>query len=214
MLMLLLLISTGCDLNIPGCGKRSFPFFEPVVQNAVLSNNSSTNNDPLPNKPTDNTQNQSNLSINSKISLITMTTPTPVPVDVEKIAYTTIEEGQPTLWTMNTDGTERVRLTTIGTSSWHPLWSPNGKILAFLSTTNDGKENLYTIQKGSTQLTQITSWEDMPKPTPAFLQPPFSWSPKSDQIAYIYKNQVWTVSLDPLEQTTLVSVDPAFTIST
>ena len=212
MLMLLLLISTGCDLNIPGCGKRSFPFFEPVVQNAVLSNNSSTNNDPLPYKPTDNTQNQSNLSINSKISLITMTTPTPVPVDVEKIAYTTIEEGQPTLWTMNTDGTERIRLTSIGTSSWHPLWSPNGKILAFLSTANDGKVNLYIVQKGSTQLTQLTTWEDMGKPDPMFLQAPFTWSPKSDELAYIYKNQVWTVALDTQDQSTLVSVDPAFKI--
>ena len=207
--MILLLISTGCDLNIPGCGKRSFPSFEPIVQNTVLSNNSSTNNNPLPSKPADNTQNLSN---NSKVSVITITTPILAPVDIEKIAYTTIEDGQPTLWTMNTDGTERNRLTPIGTSSWHPLWSPNGKILAFLSTTNAGKVNLYIVQKGSTQLTQLTNWEDMGKPDPAFLQAPFTWSPKSDQLAYIYKNQVWTVTLDTQDQSTLVSVDPAFTI--
>jgi len=217
MLMLLLLISTGCDVNIPGCGMRSLPFFKPANQNAVASNNSMANNNVLSNQTMANPQNSSNLPINSNISakpVAVIPTATPVLVDVEKIAYTTIEEDQPTLWTMNTDGTERVRLTTIGTSSWHPLWSPNGKILAFLSTANDGKVNLYAIQKGSTQLTQITSWEDMPKPNPAFLQAPFSWSPKSDQIAYIYKNQIWIVSLDTLEQTTLVTVDPAFTIST
>ena len=209
MLMLLLLISTGCDVNIPGCGKRSLPSFEPVVQNTVSTNNLPTNNNPLPSKLADNTQNSSN---NSKISVIPITTPTVAPVDIEKIAYTTIEEGQPTLWTMNTDGTERTRLTPIGTSSWHPLWSPNGKILAFLSTTNAGKVNLYVVQKGSTQLTQLTNWEDMGKPDPAFLQAPFTWSPKSDQLAYIYKNQVWTVTLDTQDQSTLVNVDPAFTI--
>ena len=212
MLMLLLLISTGCDVNIPGCGKRSLPSFEPVVQNTVSTNNLPTNNNPLPSKPAANPQNPSNISGDSKLSNISMTTPTPIPVDIEKIAYTTIEEGQPTLWTMNTDGTDRNRLTPIGTSSWHPLWSPNGKILAFLSTTNTGKVNLYIVQKGSTQLTQLTNWEDMGKPDPAFLQAPFTWSPKSDQLAYIYKNQVWTTALDTQDQSTLVNVDPAFTI--
>jgi len=211
MLMLLLLISTGCDLNIPGCGKRSFPSFAPVVQNTVLTNNLSTNSNPLP-KPATNPQNPPNISSDSKVSVIPMTTPTPVPMDIEEIAYTTIEEGQPTLWTMNTDGTERNRLTSIGTSSWHPLWSPNGKILAFLYTTNAGKVNLYIVQKGSTQLTQLTNWEDMGKPDSSLLQAPFSWSPKSDQLAYIYKNQVWTVALDTQDQSTLVNVDPAFTI--
>lgn len=212
MLMLLLLISTGCDVNIPGCGKRSLPSFEPVVQNTVSTNNLPTNNNPLPSKPAPSPQNPSNISSDLKVSDIPIKTPTPIPVDIEKIAYTTIEEGQPTLWTMNTDGTERNRLTPIGTSSWHPLWSPNGKILAFLSTVNAGKVNLYIVQKGSTQLTQLTNWEDMGKPDPAFLQAPFTWSPKSDQLAYIYKNQVWTVSLDTQDQSTLVSVDPAFTI--
>jgi Tol biopolymer transport system component len=139
-------------------------------------------------------------------------TPTP-PVEVEKIAYTSVEDGQPTLWTMNTDGSERTRLTPRGTSSWHPLWSPNGKILAFLSTAKDGKVNIYTVRKGDTQLIQVTDWADMDKPDPAALQASFTWSPQSDQLAYIYKNQIWVVQLNSLEQTTLVSVDSAFSIN-
>ena len=31
MLLLLLLISSGCDVNIPGCGKRSLPFFKKIT---------------------------------------------------------------------------------------------------------------------------------------------------------------------------------------
>ncbi len=114
---------------------------------------------------------------------------------------------------MNINGTERTRLTPIGTSSWHPLWSPNGKVLAFLSTVNDGKVNLYVAQKGSTQLTQLTSWDDMTKPTSTKLDTPFTWSPKSDEIAYCYKNQIWVVNLDNLIQTTLVTTDPDYIIS-
>jgi Tol biopolymer transport system component len=123
-----------------------------------------------------------------------------------------MEEKQPTLWTMNTDGTERTRLTAIGTSSWTPLWSPNGKTLAFLSTANDGKVNLYVVPKGSTKLVQLTSWDDMKKPDSSMHQTLFTWSPKSDQIVYGYKNQVWLVQLDTLEQSTLVTVDPAYSI--
>jgi len=215
MLMLLLLISTGCDVNIPGCGKRSLPFFKQILPNQ--NNNPQTFTNTLSNNTVSNPQTSTSISVNtnpSTKSILITPTATPVLVDIEKIAYTTIEEGKPTLWTMNTDGTERTRLTTIGTSTWYPLWSPNGKILAFLSTANDGKVNLYTIQKGSSQLTQVTSWEDMSKPASLVLQAPFSWSPKSDQLAYIYKNQVWIASLDTLEQTTLVTVDPAFTVST
>ena len=213
MLMLLLLISTGCDVNIPGCGKRSLPFFKQIEQNPV--NNLQSNN--TLSNPMTNPQNSQNVMNNLNTApkpVLVIPTAIPVSVDVEKIAYTTLEEGQPTLWTMNTDGTERTRLTKIGTSSWHPLWSPNGKVLAFLSTMNDGKVNLYILQKGFTQITQLTSWEDMSKPDPAFFQAPFTWSPKSDQLAYIYKNQLWTISLDTQEQSTLVTVDPAFTIST
>lgn len=145
--------------------------------------------------------------------LIAAISPTPVPVEVEKFAFTTIEKGHPTLWTMNINGTERTRLTPIGTSSWHPLWSPNGKILAFLSTVNDGKINLYTVQKGSTQLVQLTFWDDMKESTEDKLDAPFTWSPKSDEIAYCYKNQIWVVNLDTLNQTTLVSSDPDYTIT-
>jgi len=134
-------------------------------------------------------------------------------VDVEKIAYTTLENGKPTLWTMDTNGTNRLRLTSVGSSSWNPLWSPNGKTLAFLSDINDGKVNLYVAQKGSTLLTQLTSWDDMAVPDPSVLASTFTWSPKSDQIAYAYKNQIWVVELDNQEQTTLVTVDPAYSIA-
>ncbi|HTA76132.1 MAG TPA: hypothetical protein VK791_03125 [bacterium] len=218
MLMLLLMISTGCDVNIPGCGKRSLPFFKqmtPVTVNANVASSLNTTAAPAVTNSISNSP--SPVAIATKPTVKVSSTsaiplPTPIPVDIEKIAYTTMEEKQPTLWTMNTDGTERTRLTAIGTSSWTPLWSPNGKTLAFLSTANDGKVNLYMVPKGSTQLVQLTSWEDMKRPDSTRHQPLFTWSPKSDQIVYGYKNQVWLLQLDTLEQSTLVTVDPSYTI--
>jgi len=218
MLMLLLMISTGCDVNIPGCGKRSLPFFKQMPPAAVNNNTVAPLTASAPAPAVNNAiSNSSSPAMATKPTMKVSNTvaaplPTPVPVDVEKIAFTTMEDKQPTLWTMNTDGTERTRLTPVGTSSWDPLWSPNGKILAFLSTANDGKVNLYMVPKGGTQLVQLTSWEDMKMPDSTRHQPLFTWSPKSDQIVYGYKNQVWLIQLDTQEQSTLVNADPSYSI--
>ena len=74
-------------------------------------------------------------------------TATPVPVDIEKVAYTSYEDGISSLWMMNPDGTDVTRVTPKGVDGWYPTWSPNGKLLAFLSSV-DGKVNLYVLKKG------------------------------------------------------------------
>ncbi len=211
MLMLLLMISTGCDVNIPGCGKRSLPFFKTVVSSAPNTATTQTASQPV--NPSSMPAAKPAVSTSSKPAADTIAAATPTPLPVEKIAYTTIEKGQPTLWTMNTDGKERIRITEIGTSSWFPLWSPSGKILAFLSTGKSGKVNLYTYQKDTGGVTQLTEWDDMAVPAPRSLKPSFTWSPKSDEIAYIYRHQVWKYEFSNEEQTTITTVDPSCSIT-
>jgi dipeptidyl aminopeptidase/acylaminoacyl peptidase len=239
MLLLLLLISSGCDVNIPGCGKRSLPFFKKVTSSlsqpvttppsGPISNNQLTV--PPMGSATPNTLGSNSIkTLSSSVSLessiemsisspkfkATQTytpTSTPIPVDVEKIAYTTMEKGMPTLWTMNTDGTERTRLTAVGTSSWFPLWSPNGKELAFLSNMTEGKTNLFIMKKGGKDFEQLTSFPDMTFTDLTNLKPPFSWSPKSDEIAFIYHNQVWKVDTATHSQVTLADLDPDYSVS-
>jgi Tol biopolymer transport system component len=234
MLLLLLLISSGCDVNIPGCGKRSLPFFKKVVPPPVptpLPVNTPTSNptpqtiavislSPVslqkapPKQPTLEVLTEMSISKPKALPTLTFTpTVTATPMEVEKIAYTTFEKGKPTLWTMNTDGTGRLRLTAEGTSSWFPLWSPNGKMLAFLSDMTDGKINLYTAKKGSTEFTQLTAFSDMTLENPNGFKPPFSWSPRSDEISFVYHNQVWKVDLTTLSQQTLVNLDSSYLIS-
>lgn len=224
MLLLLLLVSSGCDVNIPGCGKRSLPFFKPVtppaVPTAAVANTILPVSTPLAqaaiSKPAAKPQVAApaavEMNLNKPAPTLTPTF-TATPEEIEKIAYTTLEQGKPTLWTMNTDGTGRTRLTGLGSSSWYPLWSPNGKSLAFLSDMKDGKINLFMVQKDGSNLQQLTALGDMPLPFPSQLKPPFSWSPKSDEIVYGYHNQVWKVNLETLAQQTLDSEDGTYSIS-
>lgn len=113
---------------------------------------------------------------------------------------------------MNTDGTNRERITKVGVSCYFPLWSPNGKTLAFLSDKEDGKLNLYSINKGSAEIKQLTFFTDMSLEE-AHLKPPLTWSPRSDEISFIYRKQVWKIQPDGTELVSLYTPDPNYVIS-
>jgi dipeptidyl aminopeptidase/acylaminoacyl peptidase len=246
MLLLLLLISTGCDVNVPGCGKRSLPFFKQVVASPTplaqteeypeLSGSTTPAPEPASpsvtqaeqpagapaQKPPLKAPQEMNLSSAKPLPAATSTfTPTATPWEIERIAYTTMDKGKPSLWSMNPDGTDRRRITKAGTGSWWPLWSPNGKWLAFLSDMKDGNINLFVVKKGSLEFQQLTQFSDMAPVNLKALKPPFSWSPRSDEIAFAYRNMVWKVKvkLDSASPDTLVnpetlaSVDRAYPIS-
>ncbi len=235
MLLLLLLLSTGCDVNIPGCGKRSLPFFKPVTSAQTVKTTVNSPvipapaailpqaappsapptpvlNNPVPKQPVLESSEEMTIT-KPKPTDTTTATPTATPQEIEKIAFTTIEQGKPTLWTMNTDGTNRNRLTPVGTSSWFPLWSPNGKWLAFLSDMKDGKMNLFILKKGTAETLQLTSFDDMRFVDASNLKPPFSWSPRSDEIVFYYHNQVWKIGMDSYAQESLTTVDTNYSIS-
>jgi WD40 repeat protein len=264
MLLLLLLISSGCDVNIPGCGKRSLPFFKQVASapaTAVPAEESADITASItpaaegqsPAEQPASEPEEMSLSFAKPAVVATFTfTPTATPWEIERIAYTTIEKGKPTLWTMNPDGTDRWRMTKVGTGSYWPLWSPNGKWLLFLSDMKDGQLNLFVAKKGSLEFQQLTQFSDMAPAdfiagitagvkvvgvgtaVPAnkritwlvpgdfgALKPPFSWSPRSDEVAFAYHNQVWKVkvrmeSSNPdtvVSPETLITLDAAYSVS-
>jgi hypothetical protein len=225
MLLVLLLISSGCVVNIPGCGKRTLPFFKkvsefstvysPMVNSLPLTTSTTMGSkSPSPQSIVSiHPQDQGSMEIplvSSGTSKLSFTpTATATPQDVEQFAYTLLENQKPTLWCMNTDGTNSARLTSLGTSSFYPSWSPSGKFLAFLSDQIDGKLNLFVLEKGAKTPQQLTFYDDMTIPDSLSLKPPFTWSPKSDEIAYIYHGQVWKVSTET--QTTVSLYTPAYT---
>jgi len=137
----------------------------------------------------------------------------PAPVlEAERIAYIAPDNGKTVLFDMATDGSDVVRLTPKGSNAWFPLWSPSGKVLAFLSDLEKGKTNLFVMQKGSKELKQITFFDDLGEPRDTPHQPPFTWSPRSDQIALIYHQQIVLIDLEKLSHTTVTTVDPNFSI--
>ena len=231
MLLVLLMISTGCDVNIPGCGKRSLPFFKQIVPPAststpapvvVPSVNSPAIGTPTPASPQANVavkknakaqpiefDNSQEMSISKPSPTLSPTpTATATPVDIEKIAYTTYEDGVSSLRIMNPDGTDVIHVTPRGVGAWYPTWSPNGKLLAFLSLDKDGKINLFVLKKGDSNYQQLTQFDDWVLGKADILKPPLTWSPLSDEMAFIYHNQIWKVNLKSQDLITLFTSDP------
>jgi len=220
-LLLILTVSSGCSVNIPGCGKRSLPLFKPVVENIqTIPASKEAPTDPSAAVPTASAAAPSvapsAASLKpvsaSQAAVVGSPTPTPQPIlESERIAYTTFENGKSSLYDMATSGTDPQRRNPVGSNAWFPLWSPNGKILAFLSDI-DGKANLYVQDKGSNQSKQLTFYEDLEIPTEDSSFVPFTWSPKSDQIVLIYRHQLVLVDLTQISQVSLTTVDPLYQI--
>ena len=62
------------------------------------------------------------------------------------------------IYVMNTDGTERTRLTDIpGYDHWPPTWSPDGTRIAFTSDGTEDNGEIYVMNSDGTGLTKLTS---------------------------------------------------------
>ncbi len=53
-------------------------------------------------------------------------------------------------------GGEAIPLTAEGDSSEHPRWSPDGKFLAFLSERNEGKTQVYLLNRLGGEAQRLT----------------------------------------------------------
>ena len=241
-LLLLLVIASGCVVNIPGCGKRSLPLFKQVQEPQVLPSTPASSVQPLE-APIQTTADVAPVvspapvmpqvtvpAVEKEISFTQPKTPTPAialgaptatptatftstPWEVERIAFTTEEKGKFVLWTMNPDGTGRLRHTPIDKSVFWPVWSPNGKFLAFLSDQVDGKLNLFVMKKENQGVQQLTYFDDLTLPETKILKAPLTWSPRSDQVAFLYRGQVWIVNtVDPSTPQSLAVKDPLHSI--
>ncbi len=102
-----------------------------------------------------------------------------------KIAFTSSRDGNPEIYVMNTDGTNQVRLTNNSIVDDHPTWSPDGRMIAFLSQRPTGECcAIFTMNADGTGKTEIT---------PVIYQPPnnlgwdywsISWSPDGRELAF------------------------------
>ncbi|MEM6804014.1 MAG: S9 family peptidase [Bacteroidota bacterium] len=80
------------------------------------------------------------------------------------------------LWLMKSDGSEHIKLSSQDSNESNPLWSPDGKRIAFVSSTSQGAEIfVYWLSNG--KIARITQLDRSPRG--------MSWSPDGKQIAFL-----------------------------
>jgi dipeptidyl aminopeptidase/acylaminoacyl peptidase len=84
------------------------------------------------------------------------------------------------IWMVPTAGGDPVPMTTEGVSSSHPRWSPDGRYLAFLSTRNEGKTQVWLLNRIGGEAQRITdAVQDVDD---------FAWSPDSRRLVLILRD--------------------------
>ena len=107
-----------------------------------------------------------------------------VSADGKKIAYSgwiRSEDGRD-IWVMNADGTNQVRLTlTVNTTSWtsstSPAWSPDGKRIAFVTSTGVWEHQIFVMNADGSEVKQLTDDDDAYSLSP-------EWSPDGSRILF------------------------------
>ena len=102
-----------------------------------------------------------------------------VPSDAMKLAFQSshnLEDFTFSIYVVNVNGNNLVRLTQKSTSSGSPSWSPDGRKIAFTSD-RDGNFDIYVMTADGKNLTQLTNDLLVTNVEP-------SWSPDGRQIAF------------------------------
>lgn len=104
--------------------------------------------------------------------------------DGKRIAYTSGaaigDEGENDLYVMNVDGRERSRLTEAEGAEFAASWSPDGKQIAYIGTSN-GQRDIYIIPADGGEAKRLTDNPEREWST--------AWSPDGKQIAYTVQTQ-------------------------
>jgi Tol biopolymer transport system component len=127
----------------------------------------------------------------------------PEPRTRGKIAFTSDRDGNREIYTMNVDGTRQVRLTNNSLVDDFPVWSPNGRLIAYLSEAASGIFAIKIMNADGTnqsELTRIISNNIQPYPYERF---GMSWSPDGMKIAFQDSTDIFTINIGGTERVNL-----------
>jgi dipeptidyl aminopeptidase/acylaminoacyl peptidase len=84
------------------------------------------------------------------------------------------------IWMVPVSGSDPLPMTAEGVSSSHPRWSPDGKLLAFLSERNEGKKQVWLLNRLGGEAQQLTDTiQDVED---------FAWSPDGRRMVLVLKD--------------------------
>ncbi len=102
------------------------------------------------------------------------------------------------IFTIKKDGSNLIRLTKDASRNSHPAYSPDGKKIAFTSTRDGGKNQIYVMNADDTKIKRLTTDDNV-----AYLNP--KWSQDSKRLVFYaekgdQKDQIWTINADGSNQ--------------
>src|SRR5882672_12364915 len=108
--------------------------------------------------------------------------------DAQSVAYTVKtlllkeDKSEERIWTVPTSApsADAVPMTAEGVSSSHPRWSPDSKYLAFLSARNEGKTQIWLLNRSGGEAQHLTN-------TPQDVDD-FAWSPDSSRLVVVLRD--------------------------
>jgi len=127
-----------------------------------------------------------------------------------KIAFTSDRDGNHEIYVMNADGTGQVRLTDNHGADSYPVWSPNGKKIAFVSQRSAGGFALSVMNADGTNKVEITPLNNI-----QFGNLASSWSPDGNRIAFrdyydilLHNYDIFVVNVDGSNRQNLTNSPP------
>ena len=116
--------------------------------------------------------------------------------DGNSVAFAVYSGEAQGIWVRNPDGVNELRLTE--TPDYSPVWSPDSKRIAFLST-RDGNAEIYVMQADASEQKRLTKSDAD--------ESQISWSPSGRQILFVSERdgnpEVYVTDVDGTDQTRL-----------
>jgi len=96
-----------------------------------------------------------------------------------KIVFVSTRDENPEIYTMNADGSEQTRLTHNTAQEAHPVWSPDGSKIAFISNrAGENEFDVYVMGSNGSEQTRLTRHRSRVQ------QSEPAWSPEGDKLAF------------------------------